>query len=151
VRAIRLQKRHARDRQAIGQNVRQVAQQEGSAIRTGLIVAALRPLGPPELQFIISDNGAPFIADAFANFARDLAFVPVRISPRRPCTNGIAERMVRTVKEWLETHSWNSPEDMEALLAKFIAYYNDHPHQGAELDELSPNEFARRLADCSTC
>jgi len=37
------------------------------------------------------------------------------------------------------------------LLAEFITYYNDRPPQGAELDGLSPNEFARRLADCSTC
>jgi putative transposase len=111
----------------------------------------MKALCPPNPQFIISDNGAQFIADAFANFARDLAFVHVRISPRRPCTNGIAERMVRTVKESLETHSWNSPEDMEALLAEFIACYNDRPHQGTELDGLSPDEFARRLADCSTC
>ena len=75
----------------------------------------------------------------------------VRIAPRRACTNGIAERMVRTLKEWLETHLWNSPEEMAALLAKFIEYYNDRPHQGAELDGLSPNEFAHRLANCSTC
>jgi transposase InsO family protein len=103
------------------------------------------------LQFVISDNGAQFIAEVFANFARDLEFVHVRISPHRPCTNGIAERMVRTVKEWLETHAWTNPEDLEALLVEFITYYNDRPHQGAELDGLSPNEFARRLADCSTC
>ena len=75
----------------------------------------------------------------------------MRPAPHRPCTNGIAERMVRTVKEWLETHSWSNPEDMEALLAELVIYYNDRPHQGVELDGLSPNEFARRLADCSTC
>ena len=123
----------------------------GTHVTAELIVAAMRALCPPELQFIISDNGAQFIAEAFANFARDVEFVHVRISPHRPCTNGIAERMVRTVKEWLETHSWNSPEDLETLLAELVIYYNDRPHQGVELDGLSPNEFARRLADCSTC
>jgi transposase InsO family protein len=123
----------------------------GTHVTAELIVAAMRALCPPDLQFVISDNGPQFIAEVFANFARDLEFVHVRISPHRPCTNGIAERMVRTVKEWLETHSWTSPEDMEALLTEFITYYNDRPHQGAELDGLSPNEFARRLADCSTC
>lgn len=123
----------------------------GTQVTAELIVAAMRALCPPDLQFVISDNGAQFIAEVFANFARDLEFVHVRISPHRPCTNGIAERMVRTVKEWLETHAWTSPEDLEALLVEFITYYNDRPHQGAELDGLSPNEFARRLADCSTC
>jgi transposase InsO family protein len=123
----------------------------GTHVTAELIVAAMRALCPPELQFVISDNGAQFIAEAFANFAQEVEFVHVRIAPHRPCTNGIAERMVRTVKEWLETHSWSNPADMEALLAEFITYYNDRPHQGAELDGLSPNEFARRLADCSTC
>jgi transposase InsO family protein len=123
----------------------------GTHVTAELIVAAMSALCPPALQFIISDNGAQFIAEAFANFVHDREFVHVRIAPQRPCTNGIAERMVRTVKEWLETHSWNSPEDMEALLTEFVTYYNDRPHQGAELDGLSPNEFARRLADCSTC
>ena len=123
----------------------------GTHVTAELIVAAMRALCPPELQFVISDNGAQFIAEAFANFARDVEFVPVRPAPHRPCTNGIAERMVRTVKAWLETHSWNNPEDLETLLAELVIYYNDRPHQGAELEGLSPNEFARRLADCSTC
>jgi len=123
----------------------------GTHVTAEMIVAAMKALCPPDLQFVISDNGAQFIAEAFAAFAHDFEFVHVRIAPRRACTNGIAERFVRTLKEWLETHSWNSPEEMEALLAEFIAYYNDRPHQGAELDGLSPNEFARRLANCSTC
>jgi transposase InsO family protein len=77
--------------------------------------------------------------------------VHVRISPHRPCTNGIAERFVRTLKEWLDTHAWSSPEELEALLVEFVKYYNDRPHQGEELGGLSPDEYTRRLADCSTC
>jgi len=37
------------------------------------------------------------------------------------------------------------------LLAEFLLYYNDRPHQGVELQGLSPNEYARRLANCSGC
>jgi transposase InsO family protein len=123
----------------------------GVHVTAEMVVAALRTLCPPELQFVISDNGAQFIAEAFAQFAQEMAFVHVRIAPYRARTNGIAERFVRTLKEWLETHSWNSPEELAALLVEFIEYYNDRPHQGVELDGLSPNEFARRLANCSTC
>jgi transposase InsO family protein len=115
-----------------------------------MVVAALRPLLPPELQFVISDNGPQFIAEAFAGLAQERSFLHVRIAPRRACTNGIAERFVRTLKEWLETQTWNSPEELTALLAEFIVYYNDRPHQGAELDGLSPNEYTRRL-NCSRC
>jgi len=114
------------------------------------IVAQLQAHWPKELQFVISDNGAQFIADTFAQFAQTMAFLHVRIAPQRPQTNGIAERFVRTLKEWLAWHTWQSSEELTALLAEFMVYYNDRPHQGAELAGLSPNEFARLLG-CSTC
>ena len=114
------------------------------------IVAQLRAHWPRDLQFVISDNGAQFIAEVFAQFAKEMEFLHIRIAPHRPQTNGIAERFVRTLKEWLAWHSWQSAEELAALLAEFIIYYNDRPHQGAELAGLSPNEFARRL-ECSTC
>jgi transposase InsO family protein len=121
----------------------------GVHVTAEMIVAALRALRPPELQFIISDNGAQFIAEAFAQFVKEQELLHVRIAPHRPRTNGIAERFVRTLKEWLACQTWNSPEELAALLIQFIEYYNERPHQGAELDGLSPNEFARRLRDCS--
>lgn len=123
----------------------------GVHVTAEMIVAALRTLCPPELEFIISDNGTQFIGEAFAQFVKEQELIHVRIAPRRPCTNGIAERFVRTLKEWLACQSWNSPEELAALLTQFIDYYNDRPHQGAELDGLSPNEFARRHRDCSRC
>lgn len=123
----------------------------GVHVTAEMIVAALRTLCPAELQFVITDNGAQFIAEAFAQFAHEQGFLHVRIAPHRACTNGIAERFIRTLKEWLETHTWNSPEELEALLAEFLEYYNNRPHQGADLDGLSPNEFARRCRDCSRC
>jgi len=123
----------------------------GAHVTAEMVVAALRAACPPELQFLITDNGAQFIAKAFAEFVQETGFVHVRIAPYHACTNGIAERFVRTLKEWLETHTWNSPEELEALLAEFMLYYNDRPHQGAELKGLSPNEYARRLANCSGC
>jgi transposase InsO family protein len=115
------------------------------------LVAALRANWPRELQFVISDNGAQFIAEMFARFASDMGFIHVRIAPYRSCTNGIAERFIRTLKEWLEKRTWNGPEELAALLAEFLVYYNDRPHQGAELAGLSPNEFTRQCLDRSTC
>ena len=66
---------------------------------------------------------------------------------------GIAERFVRTLKEWLAPQAWQneSPSaaqrrdaELEILLAQFIAEYNDRPHQGLAMPGLSPNEFAHR-------
>lgn len=123
----------------------------GAHVTSDMVVAALRPLLPPELQFLISDNGPQFIADTFTQLAKTAEFTHVRIAPRRACTNGIAERFVQTLKAWLADQTWTTPQELDRLLLEFLAFYNDRPHQGAELDGLSPNEYARRLAICSTC
>jgi transposase InsO family protein len=67
----------------------------GAHVTAVEVVAQLRQHWPADLQFVISDNGAQFIADAFAQFAQDLGFLHIRIAPHRPQTNGIAERFVR--------------------------------------------------------
>jgi transposase InsO family protein len=115
------------------------------------IVAALRSHWPAGVEFVVSDNGAQFIAETFAAWAAGLGFLHVRIAPRHPQTNGIAERFVLTLKQSLETQTWNSPDELAARLIEFIAYYNDRPHQDAELNGLSPNEYAARYETCSRC
>ncbi|MCR4405540.1 MAG: integrase core domain-containing protein [Anaerolineae bacterium] len=112
-------------------------------------MAALRAYWPAGVQFVVSDNGAQFIAQVFARFAAEMGFLHVRIAPHHPQTNSIVERFVLTLKQWLEKRSWNDPDELAALLAEFIAYYNDRPHQGAELKGFSPDEYAR-LLKCST-
>jgi transposase InsO family protein len=123
----------------------------GAHVTSEMVVAALRYLLPAELQFLISDNGPQFKADAFAELAHTANFIHVRIAPRRACTNGIAERFVQTLKDWLAQRTWATPEELERWLTEFLAFYNDRPHQGTELNGLSPNEYARRLAIYSTC
>jgi len=123
----------------------------GVHVTSDMVVAALRPLLPVELQFLISDNGPQFRAENFAELARTANFIHIRIAPRRACTNGIAERFVQTLKGWLAQHTWTSPAELDGLLTEFLTFYNDRPHQGAELNGLSPNEYARRLIIYSTC
>jgi len=123
----------------------------GVHVTAEMIVDALRPLCPPGLEFIISDNGAQFIAAIFEEMLESIGCIHVRIAPHRPRSNGIAERFVRTLKEWLATHSWNTLEELLILLVEFKLYYNERPHQGEELDGLSPNEFAQRLIRCLRC
>jgi hypothetical protein len=60
-------------------------------------------------------------------------------------SNGIAERFVRTLKEWLAGQTWDTTDALAALLAQFRAQYNDRPHQGLGIPGLSPTEFAHRI------
>jgi transposase InsO family protein len=117
----------------------------GSAVTAEMIVAALRALLPAELQFLISDRGVHFTAQVFQQLARNEQFIHVVIARHRPQSNGIAERFVRTLKEWLATHSWENDQELLELLEQFRPEYNDRPHQGIGIPGLSPNEFANRI------
>jgi transposase InsO family protein len=59
--------------------------------------------------------------------------------------NGIAERFVRTVKEWLADKAWSSDLQLLEFLRLFLLEYNDRPHQGLPIPGLSPNEFSNRF------
>jgi transposase InsO family protein len=117
----------------------------GAKVTAVMIIAALRTLLPPNLQFLISDRGTHFTAQMFAQFAQEQEFIHVLIARHRPQSNGIAERFVRTLKVWLADKTWQSVAELESLLQQFRAEYNDRPHQGLGIPGLSPNEFADRI------
>lgn len=117
----------------------------GPKVTAEMIVAALPHLLPPELLFLISDRGIHFRAAAFQRLMRQEEFIHVFIARHRPQSNGIAERFVRSLKEWLRDKSWQDDEELAALLEQFLAEYNDRPHQGLPIPALSPNEFANRI------
>jgi transposase InsO family protein len=117
----------------------------GPRVTAEMIVQALRLLLPPELHFLISDRGIHFRADAFRTLMSEAEFIHVLIARHRPQSNGIAERFVRSLKEWLRDKSWHDDQELAALLTQFLAEYNDRPHQGLAIPGLSPNEFASRI------
>jgi transposase InsO family protein len=117
----------------------------GSHVTAEMVVDALHSLLPPDLQFLISDRGTHFMADIFKDLEREAEFIHVLIARHRPQSNGIAERFVRSLKEWLRNKSWNTALYLELLLAQFLTDFNDRPHQGLPIAGLSPNEFANRI------
>jgi transposase InsO family protein len=110
-----------------------------------MIVATLRQLLPPDLLFLITDRGTLFTAAVFQSLMRSEEFIHVLIARHRPQSNGIAERFVRSLKEWLRDKSWQDDAELAALLAQFLAEYNDRPHQGLPIPGLSPHKFANRI------
>jgi len=110
-----------------------------------MVVAALRVLLPVDLQFLISDRGVHFTAQVFQQLASEAGFIHVVIARHRPQSNGIAERFVRTIKEWLADKAWATDTELLEFLHLFLLEFNDRPHQGLPSPGLSPNEFAKRL------
>lgn len=117
----------------------------GPKVTAALVVEALHALLPAELQFLISDRGTHFTAREVARLADERGFVHVLVARHRPESNGIAERFVRTLKEWLAGQAWTEPDDLAPLLCCFRHAYNGRPHQGLDIPGLSPDEFSRRL------
>ena len=117
----------------------------GAKVTAAMVVAAARAVLPAELQFLISDRGVHFTAQVFQQLATEQKFIHVVIARHRPQSNGIAERFVRTLKEWLVDQVWSTDQELEALVAQFRAEYNDRPHQGLAIPGLSPNAFAERI------
>jgi transposase InsO family protein len=119
--------------------------ESGAKVTAYEVAQALHTLLPKDLAFLISDQGTHFRSKALAQLAQANGFVQVPIYRHRPQTNGIAERFVRTIKEWLRDSSWSGAVELSALLTTFCPAYNNRPHQGLPIPGLSPNEFANRL------
>lgn len=117
----------------------------GPRLTAAEVVTALEALLPAALQFVISDQGTHFRSQAFAALAERSGFVHIPVYRYRPESNGIAERLVLTLKDWLRDHTWTDVDALEALLGAFQPQYNDRPHQGLAIPGLSPNEFANRI------
>jgi transposase InsO family protein len=117
----------------------------GSHVTAEMVVTALRTLLPANLQFLISDRGVHFTAEVFRQLARESDFVHVVIARHRPQSNGIAERFVRTLKEWLADKAWISDKELSEFVRLFLLEYNNRPHQGLPIPGLSPNEYAKRI------
>lgn len=117
----------------------------GSKLTSAEVITALQAILPSDLQFLISDQGTHFRSNGFAQFAEDEDFIHIPVYRHRPETNGIAERFVQTLKNWLRDKSWNTVVGLENYLVDFWPFYNNRPHQGLPIPGLSPNEFAQRI------
>ena len=117
----------------------------GPKVTSQEVISALRPILPAWLHFLISDQGVHFKTKGFSQLAQELAFDQVFVYRHRPQSNGMAERFVRTFKQWLRSHSWESAEELKNWVTVFLPEYNARPHQGLALPGLSPDEFKKRL------
>ena len=81
-------------------------------------------------RFLILDRDVLFNADV-RYFLRALGTTPVRISPRSPWQNGIAERWVGSVRRELLDHVVVfGDQHLRRLMAEYVAYHDDRPHLG---------------------
>ena len=78
---------------------------------------------------LVTDNGAQLTSKEFEEFLTKQGIKHIRIAPYRPQANGLAERMVQTVKNSLKAHlSGGDQRPIELQLASFLLQYRNTPH-----------------------
>lgn len=82
------------------------------------------------IRAVMSDNGACYIAHDYARALHSLELKHLRIKPRRPQTNGKAERLIKTLlNEWAYARIYGSSAERTAALPLYLDRYNyRRPH-----------------------
>jgi transposase InsO family protein len=85
-----------------------------------------------QIERVLTDNGAPYISTVHALACRTLHIRHLRTRPRRPQTNGKAERLVRTMlTEWAYGAIYGSSTQRTAALHGWLFRYNHHRNHSA--------------------
>ena len=78
---------------------------------------------------VVTDNGAQLASKEFEEFMMKLEIKHIRVAPYRPQSNGLAERMVQTVKKNLKACLMSGDDrPLELQLSSFLMGYRNTPH-----------------------
>ena len=80
------------------------------------------------LTTLVSDNGPPFTSAEFEKFMKANGIIHRHIPPYHPSSNGLAENMVRTVKQALSKYKISANATLETHIARFFASYHNTRH-----------------------
>jgi transposase InsO family protein len=82
------------------------------------------------VERILTDNGSAYVSHLWRDTCAELGITPKKTQPRRPQTNGKAERWHRTMADgWAYKKLYTSENARRAALAGWLHQYNHHrPH-----------------------
>eukprot|EP00731_Ephydatia_muelleri_P032647 Em0024g191a len=77
-------------------------------------------------RILVSDNGPQFTSKEFSEYLAHNRVLHRRSAPYHPSTNGLAENMVKNVKQWLSKQNWDVRVGVS--LSEFLRTYRNVPH-----------------------
>jgi transposase InsO family protein len=86
------------------------------------------------VQRVMTDNGSPYMSNAFKQACHQLGIRHLRTKPYTPRTNGKAERFIQTaMREWAYASAYRSSTQRTQALHSWIHHYNWHrPHSALQ-------------------
>ena len=81
-------------------------------------------------RIYLSDNGSCYISGELNKYLKDRELKHVRGTPYHPMTQGKIERYHRSMKNIIKLTNYNSLEELEGEITRFVDYYkNERYHE----------------------
>jgi transposase InsO family protein len=112
----------------------EVLEDERASTAIGFLRRALRFYADHgvTVERVLTDNGSAYVSIAHAIACRALGIRHLRTRPRRPQTNGKAERFIRTLLDgWAYGRIYSSSRERTGALAAWLDFYNRRRPHGA--------------------